>query len=570
MKPIAVGGPAALLCLLVGCSASSQCTVPAVDFTIFRVDRQTFDVEGYYQFSQGYRKVTFDQAAPEPTRGFQDSGPTGKVFWWWDIQGDFTSFIFKSELTGELLLEASSIWQGSGTIEFEPSAFITTVTQVPVAEPPAAVHVRTLLGETSPDANLAWEAVRNTDATASIAALAPDYEVAIFEHNYEVLSGVGLMPAEWFVVVYTVPVAPKDFGVLSISWPQGQVTSGQPVVPETSVHNFGDAPGDVTVRAYSSTPSLVYDESSTVNVTSKVQTTMPNHPRRILAEDLTGNGVPELLLAYFQSSPLVLHRVGDDFVDWTSTMGLSGDLDGNIQAVDLENDGDLDLIGAVGSGVKVLANDGAGVFTDVTATSGLTDPAKNSDIATGDLNDDGFADVLLVNWMAPPKVYLNDTTGTMVELGGPWNPSIIYGRVAILFDYNDDDLVDIGISSTLGATEDETRIYENVGANTFVDVSATVGPLTGAFAVEAVDVDCDGALEVLLGDADSFTLLKLQSGQYSDVSSAMTPAPVASLGNGGSIVRPMLADLDTDNDVDILLEEAPYLNQAPPGCAVTP
>ncbi|MFZ9915851.1 MAG: FG-GAP-like repeat-containing protein, partial [Phycisphaerales bacterium] len=75
-------------------------------------------------------------------------------------------------------------------------------------------------------------------------------------------------------------------------------------------------------------------------------------------------------------------------VEYTVTDGIfggSGQFGCGVALVDLDNDGDDDIIGtgATNGQIALFANDGTGVFTNVTAASGLAAHTKVSGVVAG-------------------------------------------------------------------------------------------------------------------------------------------------------------------------------------------
>ncbi|HYC77302.1 MAG TPA: FG-GAP-like repeat-containing protein, partial [Planctomycetota bacterium] len=89
-----------------------------------------------------------------------------------------------------------------------------------------------------------------------------------------------------------------------------------------------------------------------------------------------------------------------------------------VDAADLDGDGDLDLVYAKGDGFAsagaprqntILINDGTGVFADQTATRlpALTGNAKDVDLV--DVDGDGDFDLVVANGFGQqPRLFLND------------------------------------------------------------------------------------------------------------------------------------------------------------------
>lgn len=118
---------------------------------------------------------------------------------------------------------------------------------------------------------------------------------------------------------------------------------------------------------------------------------------------------------------------------------------------DMDADGDLDLVHALantasvkgqtpGEYVRVLSNDGSGVFT-LSVSMIDVEFAGTHDPVLADLDSDGRLDVALPNWMTHARVHLNDGTG---HLAPGADSSTNYRGVSLAAgDIDDDDRTDL-------------------------------------------------------------------------------------------------------------------------------
>lgn len=126
-----------------------------------------------------------------------------------------------------------------------------------------------------------------------------------------------------------------------------------------------------------------------------------------------------------------------------------------IAAGDINNDGYDDLLLLSGLGNKLYVNDGKGQFSDITQRAGLrwlraqdNQPGEPRQPIIADLDNDGWQDILITYVNDRHRVYRNKGDGTFEDLtadSGLGGESLV-GGPATVFDYDGDGLLDVYIT----------------------------------------------------------------------------------------------------------------------------
>ncbi|MEM7199674.1 MAG: VCBS repeat-containing protein [Planctomycetota bacterium] len=280
--------------------------------------------------------------------------------------------------------------------------------------------------------------------------------------------------------------------------------------------------------------------------------------------DLDGDGDDDLLVANFlEQTRLYLGDATGAFTDVTGVQAPT--LTGYTVAAslaDVDADGDLDVAFATLVGPNRLwLNDGSGTFTDVTATHMPADFNNAFEIAFGDVDGDGDADMAVANHQFQAnQLYLNDGSGAFVDASGTHMPAVGSSSSCVAMGDVDGD-GDLDLFFGNAGPAQQNALYVNDGAGGFVDVTGTHLPIdnddTNAAALR--DVDGDGDLDLLLanrGDAQRNRIYENDgAGVFADVSAARLPM------TSQQSVRLVVADFDADGDDDLLftgLRPAPH------------
>lgn len=184
------------------------------------------------------------------------------------------------------------------------------------------------------------------------------------------------------------------------------------------------------------------------------------------------------------------------------TMGAGGGL------VDVDNDGDLDAYLVQGGPLpgtpdapslpnQLFLNDGRGVFSDATASSGAGAAGYGMGTCFGDVTNDGWVDIYVVNF-GPDVLLVNDGDGTFHDgtaAAGIDNP--VWGSSCAMADFDRDGWLDVFVANYVDHSMANNKrcgppdtpmychpdvyngvrdvLWRNTGGGVFEDVTAAAG-----------------------------------------------------------------------------------------------
>jgi len=321
-----------------------------------------------------------------------------------------------------------------------------------------------------------------------------------------------------------------------------QLRSSGILLTEDSTH-FTDATGDAGLPDVSAKPASTPPDSLGVSTV-------------VATGDFNGDGADDLFASVWSAADqrfvprlyLVERWRSQDITDKSALALPAGAVDATV--ADFDNDGWLDLF-VVGTDARghLLRNKGNAVFEDVTAKSGTADVRGARKARFVDLDHDGDLDLLLVGG-SKAVVYRNNLDGTFTEV--PESMGLAGRGVAhdpAFADFDDDGRIDVVMATDNGVT-----LYHNTTTRQFEDATVSSSlPATGAWiGVAVADYDNDGTLDLLLTRRGGAPELWRNDGHAKfarDDRSRQALGAVAAV----SAVRADFVDVNNDGWLDVVL-----------------
>ncbi len=221
---------------------------------------------------------------------------------------------------------------------------------------------------------------------------------------------------------------------------------------------------------------------------------------------------------------------------------------GSATAVDLDQDGDLDIVRASADpgqpGIRWMRNNRNGTFTDITARAGLSFPTQGArQTVAADFDRDGDPDLFVVQSGGPCKLFLNRRQESMHDATAEWGtPPEPGASAAVVVDLDRDGWWEIVV---VGAPPFGPRVLR------CRDGKLESRPIPFPEAARAEWIDCldhdnDGWMDLVLAGPQGVTLLRNEQGVLK--AGAVVPDRPARW------VRSL--DYDQDGDMDLLYAEA--------------
>jgi hypothetical protein len=269
----------------------------------------------------------------------------------------------------------------------------------------------------------------------------------------------------------------------------------------------------------------------------------------VVALDADADGDLDLFLGMQNVAPLLLQNGGaGTFVAAPASVPASGADHEWLAVADLDGDGDPDVAAARGDGVaggdRVFVNNGAGTFLAVP----LNTPVDTQGLVGADFDGDGDTD-LVAGATSGPRFLRNDGAFVFTDVTATWFSAPAVRVIALAAgDLDGDGDVDL-VCGRLSPTD---LVLRNTGS-AFV-VSGTLANLgVGACnSVALFDCDEDGDLDVA---RTSVTLAQPIQLALNDGGGGMTPAPWRLPPTACSLSRVFAADLDRDGDSDLFVTQ---------------
>ena len=237
----------------------------------------------------------------------------------------------------------------------------------------------------------------------------------------------------------------------------------------------------------------------------------------------------------------------------------------NIAAVDLDNDGLLDVVvcDAKNSTVSWIRQFPAGTYTEIILAKDLIAPAH---VQVVDFDKDGDKDIMVaVLGMLFPN---NDKIGSVVILENDghcnFTKHVIVDKIARVSDVRAGDLdndgdMDLAVIQ-FGYDDGETRWIENLGNWKFK--SHILQSISGGINIEIVDIDKDGDMDLISIVSQEWEEIYafINNGKGNFKPKLLYKASNEDFGSSGISI----CDLDKDGDDDILYTNGDAFDYIPP------
>jgi tetratricopeptide (TPR) repeat protein len=224
------------------------------------------------------------------------------------------------------------------------------------------------------------------------------------------------------------------------------------------------------------------------------------------AGDYDNDGATDLAVSFDGRVMLLHNEKNGSFKDVTETSGIkAGGVNIGVTFIDYDHDGDLDLYisrfsapegPTPGGGDQVWRNNGNGTFTNISEEVGLATRGVHTAAIGTDYNNDRAVDIVLAG--RAPAIFENPREGKFLRRE-PWANSMpeIASGVSVL-DFDHDGWMDIAFThSAQSPGEPPITLWHNNHGRTFDRVPLPGTNWVSAFGIAAFDYDNDGWVDLV-------------------------------------------------------------------------
>jgi hypothetical protein len=268
-------------------------------------------------------------------------------------------------------------------------------------------------------------------------------------------------------------------------------------------------------------------------------------------QDFNNDGYLDLIVSGNYSTHIYINNGNRSFTELMKT-SIPGVINSSVATGDYDNDGDIDvlLIGYSNNNqriTKLYRNNGNNKFTEQKYFSSV-ETVDNSSVSFIDYDNDGDLDILLTGLNdknAISYIYRNNGDNSFskqsdISFTGLYNCSINMG------DFDGDGDLDLLLSGQDSESSCVTKIYLNNGNNGFTEQTEINLPGVSSGTANFVDFNNDGLLDILLIGSNC-AVIYLNNGN--DDFTELFKTPFLPIENSST----SFADYDNDGDIDILI-----------------
>ena len=293
-------------------------------------------------------------------------------------------------------------------------------------------------------------------------------------------------------------------GVFSIA--AGAVNGGDGDNEDVRLRDFnGDGSLDMlTVHEDDAVHALLINDGS--GVFSDMSSLIPVNSVANATEviDLNNDSRPDILLGNRGTNSTLLQQVNESFVDDTANRPIGDDTTQDLLLVDIDGDNDEDLFVANETDNRLFVNDGNGFFTDESSMRLPGNDGETREADAADVDNDGDLDIVVANVNfnsgrpIQNQLLLNDGAGvysdvTATNLAGVVNTGNSFTIKFVDIDADGDPDV-LSPNNSIGQGGD-IEVWTNDGSGVFSTAVASpfsAPPSGSTFDIEVVDVNGDG------------------------------------------------------------------------------
>ncbi len=241
-----------------------------------------------------------------------------------------------------------------------------------------------------------------------------------------------------------------------------------------------------------------------------------------------------------------------------------------VELVDIEGDGDIDILFANGSTYgsggaqpqQLFLNDGSANFSAAHGQLNVADFNAKMVIAE-DFDNDGDLDLMYApegpfpSTTQVPRILMNDGTGTFTDESGTRLPAVTMASFCVCAgDVDDDGDLDVVFTdgATFGGVATQARLYINNGSGFFFNATEALLPADTYNAQDVTIFDWEGDFDLDIGLSGKGAVGKRSRLYLNDGSANFSISNVLDgLGSGGTYEIDW-GDLDGDGDLDGMVQ----------------